>query len=221
MMDATKRRHLMIFGAAGCTGRCLTVSALAAGWHVTAAARRALAADAGLTSVTVDVRDGDAVVSSVASAKPNVVVWLVGATDDLSVESAGPRHLVAACRAAGIRRVVLVTSLGCGGSRRFAAPRLIAAIGPVLAAKTEGEAAVTAADLDWTIIRPAGLTDGAATGDGLLYLGDCLHGRIRRADLANLLLDAIDHPIARRRMVVAIDRSTCTANWTSASVSLE
>lgn len=221
MTDGTHRRHLMIFGAAGRTGRCLTVSALAAGWRVTAAARRPLAADVGLTPVAVDARDGDAVAASVASARPDGVVWLVGATDDLAVDSVGPRHLVTACQAAAVRRVLLVTSLGCGSSRRFAAPRLIAAIGPILAAKTEGEAALAASDLDWTIVRPAGLTDGPATGHGLLYLGDCLHGRIRRADLADLLLGAIDHPIARRRVVVAVDRSSCTADWMPASVSLE
>lgn len=221
MTERQKRRHLMIFGAAGRTGRCLTVSALAAGWRVTAAARRPLAADAELTPVLVDARDGDAVTASVATARPDAVVWLIGATDDITIESAGPRHLVAACEAAGVRRVLLVTSLGCGASRRFAAPRLLAAIGPVLAAKTEGEAVVAASDLDWTIVRPAGLTDGQATGSGALYLGDCLHGRIRRADLADLLLGAIDHPIARRRTVVAIDRTTCTADWSPASVSLE
>lgn len=205
-------RHLMLFGAAGRTGRLLTAAALAAGWRVTAAARHPLAAAEGLTPVTVDACDGAAVAAAVAAARPDAVVWLVGARDDLAVESDGPRHLVAACRAAAVGRLLLVTSLGCGGSRRFASPALLAAIGPILAAKTQGEAFVAASDLAWTIVRPGGLIDGEATGLGGLYLGDCLHGRIRRADLAVTLLAAIDHPIARRRVVVALDRATCTVD---------
>ena len=59
-----------------------------------------------------------------------------------------------------------------------------------LRAKSEADAAVRAHDdLDWTIVRPGGLTDDDGTGHVLI--GENVDGSIPRADVAHLVADLI------------------------------
>lgn len=60
-----------------------------------------------------------------------------------------PRTLVAACAAAGVRRVIHVSALGVSESGTPAAPSLY------LRSKTAGEAVLRAAPLDLTVLRPS------------------------------------------------------------------
>ena len=63
-----------------------------------------------------------------------------------------PRTLVAACAAAGVRRVVHVSALGISDSNEPGAP---AAPSLYLRSKTAGEAVLRAAALDLTLLRPS------------------------------------------------------------------
>ncbi len=59
-----------------------------------------------------------------------------------------------------------------------------------LKAKAEADAAVRAHDdLDWTIVRPGGLTDDAGTGQ--VEIGENVEGSIPRADVAHLVADLL------------------------------
>ncbi|MER3394104.1 MAG: SDR family oxidoreductase, partial [Microcella pacifica] len=59
-----------------------------------------------------------------------------------------------------------------------------------LKAKAEADAAVRAHDdLDWTIVRPGGLTDDAGTGQ--VEIGENVEGSIPRADVAHLVAELI------------------------------
>ena len=207
-------RRLLLFGASGRTGRHLASAALSAGWTVTAALRdperrHLLPAEVGV--VDCDVLSRDAVARAVAHVRPDAVVSTLGGRGDLSVDDVGIGHLVEACVVADRRRLVVVTSLGCGGSSAHASPRLLAAIGEVLTAKTRGESHVVASDLDWTIVRPGGLLDEAATGKAVLVEDEAAHGRIACADLARLLLDLVDERSSIRRVLSAIDPSLAAA----------
>ncbi|MCK7473872.1 MAG: NAD(P)H-binding protein [Rhodopseudomonas palustris] len=101
-----------------------------------------------------------------------------------------------------------MSSLACGDSRAYASERIIAAIGPVLEAKTRAEDHLRALDLDWTIIRPGGLTEGEPTGNGALYEDPRVHGRISRADLAEMVLKCLDAPGSIKRVLATVDRTT-------------
>ncbi|HWA61290.1 MAG TPA: NAD(P)H-binding protein, partial [Caulobacteraceae bacterium] len=59
------------------------------------------------------------------------------------VHAEGLKTLAAACRAAGVRRLVHISAAGVAASP-----------GPFGATKREGEAALAATDLDWIVLRP-------------------------------------------------------------------
>jgi uncharacterized protein YbjT (DUF2867 family) len=97
--------------------------------------------------------------------------------------------------AAQVSRLIWISSHGVGDARghsgflfeRICVPLRLRA---EFADKERQEALVAAGDLDWTIIRPARLTNGPATGR--LRAQPCLPVTIRdsisRADLAQFLL---------------------------------
>lgn len=203
-------RQLLVFGATGRTGSRLVDLAHGAGWSVTAAVRdptRTHLVAAGSAIAVADALSRPQVEAALDEARPDVVVSALGGRGDTMVDDLGVGNLADACATAGIRRLIVVTSLGCGGSRAHASPRLLEAIGEVLAAKTRGEDALVASDLDWTIVRPGGLGDETATGRAVLVEDETVHGRIACADLARLLLDLVDDPSSIRRILSAVDPS--------------
>ncbi|MGH3355752.1 MAG: SDR family oxidoreductase [Nocardioidaceae bacterium] len=89
--------------------------------------------------------------------------------------------------ATGVRRYVMVSSMRADQ----ADPDSDEVFQVYLRAKAAADAYVRDQDLDWTIVRPGGLTDDPPTGqvrlaDGLEY------GKIPRADVAAVLLGVLD-----------------------------
>lgn len=204
--------RVLIFGATGRTGRQLVPQAVRQGIGVHAAGRDgARLAELGnaVEASSVEVADPDAVEALIRSVSPDAIVSLVGGSlgSDF-IDEVGNIAISTAARRAGVRRVVQVSSLGCGDSRRYASEKLVAAIGEVLQAKTRAEDHLRGLDLDWTIIRPGGLTDGEATGGGALYDDPRVHGRIARADLAALILTVLARPDTAHKVLSAVDRAT-------------
>jgi uncharacterized protein YbjT (DUF2867 family) len=67
------------------------------------------------------------------------------------------------------------------------------------------EQRIAASGLDWTIIRPVGLTDGPATGDYRVSMDGSMlpkSTRVARADVAALCLKTIVVPIYSRETVL-------------------
>jgi uncharacterized protein YbjT (DUF2867 family) len=65
---------------------------------------------------------------------------------------------------------------------------------PYLEAKAHADAALAASELDWTIVRPGGLTD--EPGSGLVDVAPSLErrGTITRDDVAAVLAGCLDEP---------------------------
>lgn len=204
--------RVLVFGAAGRTGIHLVSLAQRAGHTVIAAgrdpARLAAVAD-GIEWSAFDACDSVATGPAIRSLAPDAIVSLLGgAFAQRFVDEIGNIAVADGARDAGVRRVIQVSSLACGDSRPYASERLIAAIGPVLDAKTRAEDHLRSLDLDWTVIRPGGLTDGEATGGGALYDDPRVHGRIARADLAALLLDCLTAERTIGMVLSAVDRAS-------------
>lgn len=202
--------RVLIFGATGRTGQCLTALAQRAGVSVHATGRdpaRLAALPKGTETSQVDVSDTSQVHAVIRAAAPAAIISVIGGQHAL-VDESGNNLIANTALQAGTRRVIQVSSLGCGDSRAYASERLLAAIGTVLEAKTRAEDHLRGLDLDWTIIRPGGLTEGEATGTGALYDDPRVHGRITRADLAALILVclATEHTIGK--VLAAVDRTT-------------
>jgi nucleoside-diphosphate-sugar epimerase len=88
-----------------------------------------------------------------------------------------------AAERAGVRRFVQVSSIGAGAPPPPGTDETFAAY---LAAKTAAEEDLRRRDLDWTILRPGGLTNDPGTG--LVQLADTVpRGQISRDDVATVL----------------------------------
>ena len=99
--------------------------------------------------------------------------------------------LAQAAGQAGVRRFVQVSSMGAGQPPRPGSDDVWAAY---IAAKTAAEDDLRTRDLDWTILRPGGLTDGPATGRVRLAVPPVPAGRVPRADVAAVVAALLEAP---------------------------
>ena len=122
---------------------------------------------AGAEAVICDLEAVSADDVAVLLAGADAVVFAAGAGPGSgaprkdSVDRAGSVLMAEAAERAGVRRFVQVSSMGAGQPPRPGTGEVWAAY---ITAKTAAEADLRARDLDWTILRPGGLTDAPATG---------------------------------------------------------
>lgn len=187
---------ITVIGGSKGTGAQLAGLARDAGHEVTVLSRSGTA-PTGVRSVTGSATDAAAVREAVTGADA-VVVTVGGAKGVRHQRAQVTRAVIAAMREAGVRRLVVQSSLGAGDSASQL-PRPLGTITKLmlmlpLADHDEQEAAVRRSGLDWTVLRPTGLTDKPATGSWqALRVGDpgTLRSSIPRADLAACMLDAL------------------------------
>jgi len=109
-----------------------------------------------------------------------------------TVDRAGSVLLADAAERAGVRRFVQVSSFGAGEPIPDGTDEVFAAY---LVAKTAAEDDLTARTaLDWTVLRPGGLTDDEPTGSVTLSTPPLPRGTVPRADVAAVLLALLDTP---------------------------
>lgn len=180
--------RIVLIGGSGGTGAQLAQLAREAGHDVVVVSRKVQgsATDPDVASAVVD--GADAVVITVGAAK--------GVTNHRTAVTVS---VIRAMQDAGVRRLVVQSSLGADGSASqlpgfFGLLTKLLLAGP-LKDHDQQEAAVRASGLDWTIVRPTGLTDKPPTGSWrALAMGDAgkLGGTITRADLAAWILQALE-----------------------------
>ena len=193
--------RLLIVGATGGTGRQLVAQALERGYEVTALVRNppALGVEhARLRVVQGDVLDPSAVEAAVRD--QDAVLCALGHKKFLGptrILSEGTRNILRAMDAHGVRRLVCETSLGIGGSAGRLGLSYTLFVIPVILPfyfwdKTRQEAAIASSRVDWVVVRPGALTDGAARNSWRAghRIGSLLATvRISRADVARFMLD--------------------------------
>lgn len=168
--------------------------------------------DAALKDLKVTIVQGDAmkiedVKAAMASAKFRAAISsLGGRRGDQRPDFEGNKNIVDAAKAAGIGHIVQVSAIGTGDSAAGVSPEVHKVLGPVLAEKVKGEDYLKASGLRYTIIRPGGLSNGPATGKGMLTEDKTVGGEINRSDLGKLVADAVDDPKAVNKVYSAVDR---------------
>jgi putative NADH-flavin reductase len=208
---------LTIFGATGGIGGELLQQALAAGHEVTAAVRNPGKLDPnrnGRRVVTVDLEAGDPALLQSAVAGADAVLSGVGPRlmAKIGVAEHGTRAIVAAMRATGVRRIVVVSAAPISTfsspgrphpprydpGQGFFMRNLLTPIVKKLIRERYVDLALMedvlrASDLDWTIFRPPRLTNGRVTGTYRTAFGRNLKGGalISRADVAHAMLAAL------------------------------
>ncbi|TDB96579.1 SDR family oxidoreductase [Micromonospora fluostatini] len=113
-----------------------------------------------------------------------------GAARKDTVDRAAAGLLADAAQTAGVRRYLLVSSMGVDRDPPAGTDDVFVAY---LRAKKAAEDDLTGRDLDWTVLRPGRLTDDPPTGRVALapHVGS---GAVPRADVAAVLLALLDEP---------------------------
>ncbi|MEV7548199.1 NAD(P)H-binding protein [Amycolatopsis sp. NPDC089917] len=138
---------IVVTGATGNIGRPLTEALVAAGQEVTAVSRHAAAAPEGGRHVVADLAEPAGLDAALAGAKA-LFLLLSG---DLHAAGANPADIVREAAASGVRRVVLLSTLGVA-TRPFGATRI---------AMRALEDRLRESGLDWAILRPGGFASNA------------------------------------------------------------
>jgi uncharacterized protein YbjT (DUF2867 family) len=150
----------------------------------------------GATAVLLDLEDTDAATLAAQLADADAVVFAAGAgpgsgSDRKDTVDRGAASLLAdAATQAGVRRYLLVSSMGAGSEPPEGTDEAFVAY---LRAKTAAEDELRGRDLDWTIVRPGGLTDDAGTGHVRLET-EVPRGDVPRDDVAAVLAALLDEP---------------------------
>ncbi|NHZ32732.1 NAD(P)-dependent oxidoreductase [Massilia rubra] len=186
---------LAVFGASGGVGRHAVAQALQAGHEITALVRSASAipiAHPRLHIVVGTFAQPDAVKEVVQGADAVISVLGVRKGDTSAVCTDGMRGIVQAMNAAGARRLVALSAYGASETRN--ASLFIRFVRRIIAAKMRDkdsmEILVRASALDWTLVRPAMLTNGKRRGGyrAAPTLTPGLFAGLSRADLAAFML---------------------------------
>jgi uncharacterized protein YbjT (DUF2867 family) len=106
-----------------------------------------------------------------------------------TVDLGGALKLIDAARAAGIRRYVMVSAMGAADPAAGSE-----AMRPYLEAKHDADEALRASGLDFTIVRPGGLTDEPGTGRVAAAERLGRRGTIPRDDVAAVLAAVLAAP---------------------------
>ena len=191
--------NLAVFGATGPSGRELLKLALDQGHRVTASARNpdkiSIRHDR-LNVVKGNILDPASVDAAIAGADVVISVLGVRKLGKNTILSDGTRNIIAAMQPRGIRRFICETSLGVGDSRgqmSWIFEKIILAffLKNAFADKEIQEQYIKQSQLDWTILRPAMLTNGPKTGVYKTWVGktkEPIRLKISRADVADFIL---------------------------------
>lgn len=135
-----------------------------------------------------------------------------GAARKLTVDRDGAILLARAAERAGVRRYVMISALATDDFDADAAdpdaadPSSVDVFQVYLRAKSEADAYLRESSLDWTIVRPGGLTD--EPGSGLVQLAASTgRGMIPRADVAALAAGCLVDGLAIGQQFEAISGS--------------
>ncbi len=204
---------IFLAGASRGVGREIAKCLTTQGYHVTALLRseasRAEFEAMGVSVIIGDAMAPDDLQSAMQSEKPiDVVISTIGGLpqDGIKPDYPGNKNLIDAAVTAGVKKFILVTSIGTGNSVSALSPQTLAVLQPVLIEKDKAEQHLINSGLTYTIVRPGGLKSEPATGNGVLTEDIRIIGSIHRADVADLVCRAINTR-ADNKILSAVDKN--------------
>jgi uncharacterized protein YbjT (DUF2867 family) len=200
-------RTIAISGASGKTGYRIAEEVLAAGDRPRLLLRPGSLVPANLESceqVRLELTDADALDRALGGADALVIATgarpSIDLTGPMRVDAWGVQRQVESCQRVGLRRIVLVSAL-CAG--RWAHPLNL--FGLILVWKRLGEQALERSGLDWTVIRPGGLSEReeGLEREGIRYSGPDQQDSdsIPRRLVARCCMEALATPASIGRIV--------------------
>ena len=208
---------LTIVAATGGIGRQILQQAVAAGHDVTAVVRNPAKITADVRVVQADLSDPNPVTLAAAMEGAHAVLSGLGGHSraDEDVAAGGTQAIVTAMKAAGTRRIIVVSAAPIGTVPSPGRPHppkcdpgdgllMRHLLGPVIKAVLRGhyadlarmEDVLRGSGLDWTVVRPPRLTNKPATGRYRTAVGQNVRGGalISRADVAGFMLGLAARP---------------------------
>lgn len=162
----------------------------------------------GVQVVMGDALDIMAVEQALLGPEPiSAVISTIGGLpkDGERADYLGNKNLIDAAVKAGVRKFILVSSIGSGESVVALPPQALETLKSVLVEKEKAEQHLIKSGLTYTIIRPGGLKSEPATGNGLLTENYRVAGIIHRADVGQLVCDCLFSDLANGKILSAID----------------
>lgn len=200
-----------VFGAAGRTGAEVVTNALAQGHEVTAVVRRPDAiTNQDVTVAVADVHDQEQVTAAITGV--DAVISALGGKprQQTTVYSDGIVRITEGARAAGVRRLLCLSSGGLElGPHVPWAQRIVSGlVVRIMFKEVHADMAKMEAylkevdDLDWSIVRVPTLTDKQASGKYRVSVAPLdKPSTLSRGDLADYLVSALDDRDAYRKIM--------------------
>lgn len=140
----------------------------------------------------------------------DAVVSTIGGTPaDPRADSEGNLNLIEAAFKKGVKKFVLVTSIGVGSSSGAPSPQVYEVLKPVLLEKAKAEARLIelGGKMAYVIVRPGGLKSEPATGTAVLTENTSVCGAVHRADVADLAVKALLKDAANDKVLSCVDKA--------------
>jgi uncharacterized protein YbjT (DUF2867 family) len=203
-------RHVIVFGATGKLGIEIVRDLRERGDQVTAFVRptsdRSSLEPLGVNFAVGDVLDPASVQAAFKAGNFDAAIATLAAISVPDLDRQGNINVADAAVAAGVDRVILISTVGAGDSRDAAPLISRLALSKVLPQKTAAEAHYRANVPRYTIIRPGGLPPGVVpTGRGILSEDVATMGFIKRPDLARLVVGVLDDERSVGKTLAAVD----------------
>jgi uncharacterized protein YbjT (DUF2867 family) len=195
-LPADGGRSVIVFGATGKLGTEIVRDLKEHGDQVTAFVRassdRSELEPLGVNFAVGDVMDPATVRAAFGAGRFDAAVAALAGLSVPNLDGEGNINVADGAAAAGVQRVILISTVGAGDSRNAAPLISRLALSKVLPQKTAAEEHFRASGLDYTIIRPGGLPPGVVpTERGILSDDPATMGFIKRPDLARLVLGVL------------------------------
>ena len=209
---ANAAESVLVFGGSGQLGSEVAKAVAAKGHTVTVFVRPTSKLDL-LQGVKFEKIEGDVMKAADVAATLNKGKFTV-VVDALANDRGGPpdfyetseKNIAKAVKAAGVKQLILHSSVGANDSRAVYPKERLAEMVAVLDSKALGEKAAMASGVTYTIIRNASLGDPPAGGEkAKLYDDQTKFGAVSRNGLGRLTADCVANPACNNKIYHAVD----------------
>lgn len=195
--------QILILGSTGGTGRELVKQGLGRGYNITAFARRPDALNIeheNLSKAAGDILEKGSLEAAIMNQDAVLSALGVNAFRQTTVLSDGTKNIIEAMEQYNVNRFIVETAIGVGQSKQQLSPvlrflMLSILLRNVYIDKERQEEVIKESDLDWTIVRPAALTDDELTKEYKVTEPTAsapVRAKISRADVAHFMLNQLE-----------------------------
>lgn len=209
-LPADGGRNVIVFGATGKLGTEIVRDLREHGDQVTAFVRassdRSQLNPLGVNFAVGDVLEPASVQTALKAGNFDAAIATIAGLSEPNLDRQGNINVADAAVAAGVQRVIFISTVGAGDSHDAAPLISRLALSKILPQKTAAEKHFRASGLSFTIIRPGGLPPGVVpTGRGTLSDDPATMGFIKRPDLARLVVGVLYDDRTIGKTLAAVD----------------